>query len=85
MPDRIVLLRGGARDGASTTVAEEVTRLLVASEAPGLVDVYEDSGQHAHVRGNDEPGAVFSWVGQEPLDAEHGQLLRMPHTGTGGA
>ena len=81
MADRIVVLHGGAREGQSLTVAHEVTRVLVASEAPGLVDIYEDTGRQTHVRGNDQPGAVFDFVGQEPVGDEHAQVLRLPHTG----
>ena len=37
----LIVLRGGSRDGESTEVDEHVERLLAASEAPGMIDVYE--------------------------------------------
>lgn len=81
MADRIVVLRGGARDGNTLTVAPEVTRVLVASEAPGLVDIYEDTGEQVPVRGNDQPGVVYDFVGQEAASDEQQQVLRRPMTG----
>ncbi|HET7408236.1 MAG TPA: hypothetical protein VFJ21_14015 [Mycobacteriales bacterium] len=81
MADRIVVLRGGARDGNTLTVAPEVTRVIVASEAPGLVDIYEDTGEQTQVRGNDQPGVVYDFVGQEAASDEHLQVLRRPMTG----
>ena len=64
-----MLLRGGSRDGESTTVQEGVRRLLAASDAPGLVEVYEANGQTAELEGNPDPALVFMHVGQEPADA----------------
>ena len=81
MADRIVVLRGGARDGNTLTVAPEVTRDIVASEAPGLVDIYEDTGEQTQVRGNDQPGVVYDFVGQEAASDEHLQVLHRPMTG----
>lgn len=77
----LVLLRGGSRDGESTTVDEHVERLLAASEAPGMIDVYETSDEVAHVAGNDEAAIVFHFVGQEPLpEDDHGIHLHMRHS-----
>lgn len=75
---RIVLLRGGARDGDTTTVAAEVTRLLAPSEAPGLLDVYETTDHTRHVRGNEEPAVVFEFVGQESAEGVAPEALHMP-------
>ena len=50
MPTTVVL-RGGSRDGDSTEVADDVERLLAASDAPGLVDVYARTEEQAHLRG----------------------------------
>jgi hypothetical protein len=66
MAEELVVLRGGSRDGESTSVQEGVRRLLAASDAPGLVEVYEADGTTAHVPGNQEQALVFIHVGQEP-------------------
>jgi hypothetical protein len=76
----LVLLRGGSRDGESTTVDEHVARLLAASEAPGMIDIYEASDEVAHVAGNDEAAIVFLFVGQEPVTDTSATHLHMPHT-----
>ena len=65
MPDELVVLRGGVRDGESTTVQDGVRRLLAASDAPGLVEIYEANGQTDEVAGNSESALVFVHVGQE--------------------
>jgi hypothetical protein len=75
-----ILLRGGSRDGESTTVDETVQRLLAASEAPGLIDVYEATAETAHVAGNEDEAIVYAFVGQEPLTQHEGVALHMPHT-----
>jgi hypothetical protein len=76
----LVLLRGGSRDGESTTVDEHVERLLAASEAPGMIDVYEATTETAHVRGNDEPAIVYDFVAQEPVTQHEPAHLHMPHS-----
>ena len=76
----LILLRGGSRDGESTVVDEQVERLLAASEAPGLIDVYEATAELAHVAGNDEAAIVYNFVGQESLTEHEGVPLHMPHT-----
>ena len=61
----LIVLRGGAHDGNSTTVAEGVRRLLTPSEAPGLLDVYE-------------PAEIWEFSGQESIErvtTEHGLAL----------
>ena len=75
----LILLRGGSRDGESTTVDEHVERLLAASEAPGLIDIYEASDELAHVPGNDESAIVYRFVGQEPVTEHESTPLHMPH------
>jgi len=84
-PDRLgsmplIVLRGGSRDGESTDVDEHVERLLAASDAPGLIDVYEATDETEHVRGNDEPAIVYDFVGQEPVTDTSATHLHMPHT-----
>jgi hypothetical protein len=76
----LVLLRGGSRDGESTDLDEHVDRLFAASDAPGLIDVYEATEALASVEGNDDEAVVFDFVGQEPLTEHEGTQLHMPHT-----
>lgn len=73
-----VVLRGGSRDGESTVLDDEVDRLLAASDAPGLVDVYEATEETVHIRGNEEPAVVFTFVGQEPIGDLAPSMLHMP-------
>jgi len=73
-----VVLRGGSRDGESTTVDEHVTRLYAASAAPGLVDIYEATEETQHVPGNDEAAIVYQFADQEPVDDM--TQLHMPPT-----
>ena len=73
-----VVLRGGSRDGDSTEVAEEVSRLYTPSDAPGLVDVYEATEATVGLRGNEEEALVFSWVGQEGADGVAPEAIHMP-------
>jgi hypothetical protein len=76
----LVVLRGGSRDGESTDLDEHVERLLAASVAPGLIDVYEATDELQHVEGNDDDGVVYQFVGQEPLTEHEGTQLHMPHS-----
>ena len=73
MADTLVLLEGGSRNGESTLVQEEVRRVLAASDAPGLLDVYEADGRTAEVNG--APALIFVHAGQEPADDISGHLL----------
>ena len=81
MSDELVVLRGGVRDGESTTVQDGVRRLLAASDAPGLVEVYEANGQTAEVAGNPEAALVFVHVGQEPAGDLALELQHSPAPG----
>lgn len=76
-----VVLRGGSRDGESTNVDEHVERLLAASEAPGMIDVYEATDTTEHLRGNDDAAIVYRFVSQEPVTMHEGMPLHMPHNG----
>ena len=76
----LIVLRGGSRDGESTEVDEHVERLLAASEAPGMIDIYEATAETEHVRGNDEPAIVYDFVGQEPASELEPVHLHMPHS-----
>lgn len=73
-----VVLRGGSRDGDSTEVAEEVSRLYTPSDAPGLLDIYEATAGTAELRGNEEEALVFDWVGQEPAEGVAPEAIHMP-------
>lgn len=63
--DVIAVLSGGSRDGETTTVSAGITRLITPSDAPGLVDIYEQTDELRRVPGNDDPGVVFLFAGQE--------------------
>ena len=66
MTTELVVLRGGSRDGESTSVDDGVRRLLAVSDAPGLLEVYEANGETAEVEGNEQDALVFVHAGQEP-------------------
>ena len=80
MSHELVVLRGGSRDGESTSVDEGVRRILAASDAPGLIDVYEANGETEELRGNDEPALVFVHAGPEPADGVAPEMLHSPPT-----
>ena len=75
--DPLAVFSGGSHDGETTTVADGVTRLFTSSEAPGLVDVYEQTDETRDVEGNSEPATVFAFVGQEPA-AERVPMEALP-------
>ncbi|CAA9338525.1 MAG: hypothetical protein AVDCRST_MAG16-1702 [uncultured Frankineae bacterium] len=81
MSDELVVLRGGVRDGESTTVQDGVRRLVAASDAPGLVEIYEANGQTAEVGGNPEAALVFVHVGQEAAGDLAPELQHSPQSG----
>jgi hypothetical protein len=82
MADELVVLRGGVRDGESTTVQEGVRRLIAASDAPGMVEVYEANGETDRVRGNSDDALVFLHVGQEPAGDLAPELQHSPTPGS---
>ncbi len=73
-----VLLRGGGRDGQRTHVAHGVTRLLTPSEAPGLLDIYEQASDTATDEQTGEQVTVFEMVDQQPSEGVAPELLHMP-------
>ncbi len=73
-----VLLRGGSRDGESTVVDDEVTRLVAVSRAPGLLDVYQATEERVDLAGNDQPATVFVFARQEPSEGWAPEALHMP-------
>ncbi len=77
MSEELVVLRGGTRDGESTHVQAGVRRLMAASAAPGLIDVYEANGETATIEGSGE-ALVLVHVGQEPADGYASELLHPP-------
>jgi hypothetical protein len=82
MSDELVVLRGGVRDGESTTVQDGVRRLLAASDAPGLLEVYEANGETDEVAGNTGSALVFVHVGQEPAGDVAPELQHSPRSAT---
>jgi hypothetical protein len=82
MADELVLLRGGVRDGESTTVQEGVRRLIAASDAPGMIEVYEANGETGRVKGNNDDALVFVHVGQEPAGDLAPELQHSPTPGS---
>ena len=82
MAEDLVVLRGGIRDGDSTTVQSGVRRLLAASDAPGMIEVYEANGETAHVKGNNDDALVFIHVGQEPAGDLAPELQHSPTPGS---
>ena len=82
MADELVVLRGGVRDGESTTVQEGVRRLLAASDAPGMVEIYEANGETGRVKGNNDDALVFVHVGQEPAGDLAPELQHSPTPGS---
>lgn len=73
-----MVLRGGSRDGESTTVQEGVRRLLAASDAPGLVEVYEANGETQDLPRNSTPALVFVHAGQQSAEGVAPGLLPDP-------
>lgn len=73
-----MVLRGGSRDGESTMVQEGVRRLLAASDAPGLVEIYEANGQTQDLPRNSAPALVFVHAGQQSAEGIAPELLHGP-------
>lgn len=73
-----VVLVGGSRDGESTVVDDDVRRLIAHSDAPGLLDVYEPTGERHHLAGNEDPAEVFAFVGQEPIGDMAPESVHLP-------
>ena len=82
MSEELVVLRGGVRDGDSTTVQAGVRRLIAASDAPGMVEIYEANGETDHVRGNSGDALVFIHVGQEPAGDLAPEMQHSPNSGS---
>jgi hypothetical protein len=70
----VIVLRGGPQDGRSASVADEVTRVYVPSEAPGMLDVYEMVDEI-----EDDPGgglrSVFRYADRVPADPAYPEIL----------
>ncbi len=82
MAEDLVVLRGGVRDGDSTTVQAGVRRLIAASDAPGMVEIYEANGETGRVPGNNDDALVFIHVGQEPAGDLAPELQHSPRGGS---
>jgi hypothetical protein len=74
----VAVLSGGSRDGESTEVDGAVDRLYAASEAPGLLDVYEATDETRHLRGNTKPAIVFAFAGQISAEGVAPEAIHMP-------
>ncbi len=78
MSEELVVLRGGSRDGESTRVQQGVRRLLAASQAPGLLEVYEANAETEDLAGNTQAALVFVHAGQEPIGDTAPEMLHSP-------
>ena len=78
MADITAVLDGGSRDGESTEIDEAVSRLYAASAAPGLLDVYEPTGETRPLRGNEAAAIVFRFVEQVPAEGFAPETIHMP-------
>jgi len=78
MADVTAVLRGGSRDGESTVLDEDVTRLRAASQAPGLLDVYEATSERVELDASQGDATVYEFVGQEPAEGLAPELIHMP-------
>lgn len=78
MAEFTAVLDGGSRDGESTEIDVHVTRLYAASDAPGLLDVYESTGETRHLRGNEEAAVVFRFVEQVSAEDIAPEAIHMP-------
>lgn len=79
----LAILRGGAHDGLTTDVADEVTRVVTVSDAPGLLDVYE-LVETEIVEADDRTAVVFEFSAQEPAEGFAPELLHTPARLDGG-
>lgn len=78
MADITAVLEGGSRDGESTELNVHVTRLYAASDAPGLLDVYESTGDRRHLRGNEVDAVVFRFVERVSAEDVAPEAIHMP-------
>lgn len=82
MAQHTALLRGGARDGQTTTVDQGVRRLVTTSDAPGLMDIYEQRDEEVELPDHGLV-VVFELVGQEPATGFAPEMQTMPHSPPG--
>ncbi|MBA3618637.1 MAG: hypothetical protein H0W56_03400 [Acidothermales bacterium] len=75
--ETLAVLRGGSRDGESTVVSAEVNVLRAASDAPGMLDVYEATPETAAAP-DGTPGVVYAFVGQQSATEIAPEALHMP-------
>ncbi len=75
-----ILLRGGSRDGETTTVSDDVERVLAASQAPGLIEAYQSTGDTETVAGNPGPAMVYAFTEQLPLGELGPEMIHMPQS-----
>ena len=78
MAELTAVLRGGSRDGESTRLDTNVTRLLAASQAPGLLDVYEATDEEVELDDRQGPATVFTFVTQESAEGRAPEAIHLP-------
>ncbi|MHB2023050.1 MAG: hypothetical protein ACYCO3_06960 [Mycobacteriales bacterium] len=78
MDEHLALLQGGSRHGETTVVSAEVNRLLAASTAPGLLDIYARTRRSGAAPGNSVAAVIFEFTGQEPVGDLAPEALHMP-------
>jgi hypothetical protein len=52
--------------------------LYAASDAPGLLDVYESTGETKPLAGNTEPATVFAFAGRVSAEGIEPEAIHMP-------
>lgn len=70
----VIVLRGGPHDGRSASLADEVTRVYLPSEAPGMLDVYETDGE-TEEHPDEGVRTVFRYVDRIAADPRFPEIL----------
>jgi hypothetical protein len=71
---QVIVLRGGPHEGRSASVANEVTRVYLPAEAPGMLDVYEMADE-TDLDADDALRSVFRYADQVPADPAYPEIL----------
>jgi hypothetical protein len=74
----IAVLSGGSRDGESTVLDDHVDRLYAASDAPGLLDVYESTGETKPLPGNTDAAILFVFAERVSAEGFAPEAIHMP-------
>ena len=70
----VIVLRDGPHDGRTAPARDEVTRVFVPSEAPGMLDVYETDGEQEE-HPDEGVRTVFRFVEMIPADPRFPEIL----------